>query len=306
MVVHLGRAPRKLVYFIQVIAHRYLRFPSTGRIFSHSVGLRSDSENGVYAKSVASALRSQRNFNNFKRDYHYREILEHVSYDHGNKYLDILNKRKDLIFERALKSVLIDDSVGNPMKYKYDNINIPLSPTTLRYLKVASDLRGLFGDNLGSVAEIGCGYGGQAYTNDQLLCVDFATLFDLSFVNKLIERYLNTMLLNGAYRTMVINQAAPEYYDLVISNYAFSELPSKLQQTYIRKVLANSKRGYLTMNSGLGGPRSIGKLTLSDLREVLPDFEVLDEEPLTSPHNYIIVWGHDQIFSKRYMTVKTV
>lgn len=82
------------------------------------------------------------------------------------------------------------------------------------------------------VAEIGCGYGGQTLVNDQLLNVKSAGLFDLPFVNKLIDRYLNAHLLKGAYYTTVINKEIPQNYDLVISNYAFSELPKKLQLTY--------------------------------------------------------------------------
>ena len=120
------------------------------------------------------------------------------------------------MLEKAMKTVLLSDSTGNPVKCRYDAIDIPLSPTTLRYLKVASDLCGLFGNNLGRTAEIGCGYGGQAYVNDQLLDVEHATLFDLPVVNKLIEQYLNMKLLNGAYHATVINQAEPNDYDLVI------------------------------------------------------------------------------------------
>lgn len=156
-----------------------------------------------------------------------------------------------------------------------------MSPTTLRYLKVASDLKILFGPNLGNVAEIGCGYGGQTIVNDQLLNISTARLFDLTIVNKLIDRYLNTHLLKGAFVTTVINKEVPRNYDLVISNYSFSELPKKLQLTYIKKVLLRAKSGYLTMNSGMANARSIGKLSLNELRELLPDFTLIEEEPLT-------------------------
>jgi hypothetical protein len=33
------------------------------------------------------------------------------------------------------------------------------------------------------------------------------------------------------------------------------------------------------------------KLSLLELKERLPMFEILDERPLTAPDNYIIVWG---------------
>lgn len=260
-------------------------------IFFHRSEFRSDSENGRYAASVDRALRSQRAFDNFKRDKHYREILEHVSREKGAQYLEILQSRNDGILDLGLNSVLVSDDIGNPIKYSYEGFPIPLSPTTLRYLKVASDLQVLFGDELGNVAEIGCGYGGQALVNDQILKVEFATLFDLPIVSRLIERYLDSYLLRGGYQATTINRASAAEYDLVISNYAFSELPKEVQMAYISKILRTSMRGYLTMNSGLSGDRSVGKFSLNELRDLLPEFNVFQENPETSPHNYVIIWG---------------
>ena len=48
------------------------------------------------------------------------------------------------------------------------------------------------------------------------------------------------------------------------------------------------------MNSGLGNDRSTGKLKLNELKKLLPEFRVIEEEPLTSDQNYIIVWGHSE------------
>ena len=209
------------------------------------------------------------------------------------QYLQILEKRNDGILEKALKTVFVSDDLGNPIKFFYDGYDFPLSPTTLRYTKVASDLKQLFGENLKTVAEIGCGYGGQTLVNDHLLKFNFVKLFDLSIVNKLIERYLESHLLKGTYKTTTINKELVSKYELVISNYAFSELPRELQIIFINKVLSQSRRGYLTMNSGISGTRSIGKLSLDELRKLLPKFEIFEEVPLTSPHNYIIIWGFD-------------
>jgi hypothetical protein len=77
----------------------------------------------------------------------------------------------------------------------------------------------------------------------------------------------------------------------VISNYAFSELPSLLQIKYIEKVLLKSKRGYLTMNSGLGNGVFENRLRIDDLRKYLSNIEIIEEKPLTAPDNYIISWG---------------
>ena len=60
------------------------------------------------------------------------------------------------------------------------------------------------------------------------------------------------------------------------------------------------------MNSGLSGPHSRGKLSLPELHELLPSFEVYEEQPLTSAHNYIILWGHNKVFASEFMTLKAI
>ena len=281
-------------YAIHVILSQIMGISLRAKVFAHAKEYRSVSENGNYASAVIQALKSQESFDKFKRSYSYRDILEHVSEEQGRSYLDILESRNDSILTLGLETVLKSDDLGNPIKYRYREYESFLSPTTLRYLKVTSDLQILFGSSLGRVAEIGCGYGGQTLVNDQLLNVESARLFDLPFVNKLIDRYLNAHLFKGAYFTTVINKEEPRAYDLVISNYAFSELPKRVQLTYIEKVLAKAKSGYLTMNSGLRNTRLTGKLNIDELKELLPEFTLIEEEPLTADQNYIIVWGHSQ------------
>jgi putative sugar O-methyltransferase len=271
--------------------------------------LKSETENYPrYLFEVKSAVENQKSFDNFRNKYGYKEVLENVTYKQGYEYLKILKERNDNIFEKGLSTILVNDNIGNPIKYTYKGMQSALSPQTLRYLKVTSDLFGLFGKNFKKVVEIGCGYGGQQLINDQLLNIDSLILFDLPIVNKLISKYLNAHLLNGTFKTSTINEIEPNNYDLVVSNYAFSELPEKLQLKYIEKVVSNSDRGYLTMNSGLNCQFSTkGKLPIKRLYEYLPEFEIFEEEPLTSPNNYIIVWGHDKnnvnnILKKKILT----
>jgi hypothetical protein len=293
--------PRKVLYFLSKYYDRYFK----SKLYISGKEFSSDSENGAYVSTVLNILKNKKAFKNFKRKHSYQHVLEHVSEHQGKSYLEVLKSRNDVILKHAIETVLVTDSIGNPIKFKYHGYSIPLSPTTLRYVKVSSDLKILFGQDLGDVAEIGCGYGGQTLVNDQLLKVRTAKLFDLSVVNKLINLYLDTQLLHSSYKTTVINQELPSNYDIVISNYAFSELPKKLQIKYIDKVLSHSRKGYLTMNSGLlSEKRSIGKLSLEELRHLLPDFEIFEEEPLTYQNNYIIVWGHNKDKARDYFTVK--
>lgn len=262
--------------------------------FSSAEHLRSDSDNGAYLASVRRALSSYRHFANFKRDKDYVSVLEHVTEEQGAAYLKILRDRDDGIFDAAKDTLLQTDAVGNPKKFDYGT-GTPLSSTTLRYLKVASDLKILFG-NLADkkLVEIGGGYGGQALVCDTLFKTREYHVFDLPDVTRLVAMYLESFLLNGAFAPRTINTANPEDYDLAISNYAWSELPRAVQEVYIRKVLSRSARGYLTMNSGRTdhASRADEKFTLDELKDLLPPFEIYEEVPLTSPHNYIIVWGH--------------
>ena len=118
-------------------------------------------------------------------------------------------------------------------------------------------------------------------------------LFDLQPVLRLTEKYLEHHILNASYKTTTLNQNMGDVeYDLIISNYAYSELPKDLQKKYIEKVLSKAKRGYLTMNSGLPNSCFHNKLSLEELTNLLPKFETLQEHPNTFPNNYIIVWGH--------------
>ena len=293
----------KIFRFIKIL---FLKINSGNNIYIKIDKYRSLSENGIYSSAVIKALKNQRTFNNFKRSKRYRVVLEHATKDWGAEYLNILKSRNDGILEKALKTVLLSDYVGNPIKFKYDGFREALSPSTLRYVKITSDLINLFGNDLGSVAEIGCGYGGQALINDQLLNVKFTKLFDLPYVNQLVERYLNSYILKGGYQTSLLNKESPNNYDLVLSNYAFSEFPKELQLAYIKKVISNSTKGYMIMNSGNGSKMLDNQLTLNELKNLLPKFQIFEEEPLTSEYNYLIVWGFNQNYPKDYFKIKKV
>jgi len=84
-----------------------------------------------------------------------------------------------------------------------------------------------------------------------------------------------------------------KHWDVVISNYAFSELHKDLQTQYLENVLSKASRGYMIMNSGRtnNSGRSNGKLSLDMICEYLPNAKVKEEIPLTGPDNYVLYWG---------------
>jgi putative sugar O-methyltransferase len=254
---------------------------------------RSESEYGDYVSFVAKAAQDSDVFAKFKSHRSYRAVLEHVTPEQGREYLAVIREQSPEFLDR-FDRFKINDLIGTPIAHSYSGIGT-FSPTTLRYIKVASDLKKYFGSDIGQrIAEIGVGYGGQLLINDQVFTVKEHHLYDLPPVLDLVERYLEAHILNCAYKKMTLNQnSGDERYDLAISNYAFSELPSQLQCKYIEKILMKSSRGYLTMNSGRPGSAFVGdKLSIDDLRLRMLPFEVFEETPLTAANNYIIVWGH--------------
>ena len=277
---------------LSIVLNKILLFKT--REYVAEPSSRSDSENGYYIRAVYDSLRGYKSFSNFKRNPNYQSVLEHVTKDQGQAYLDILTRAAPTLLTN-IEQFKINDIVGNPFVFEYKNVGF-ISPTTLRYVKVAADLNRLFGNDVGDqVVEIGVGYGGQALIFDKIFMVNSYELIDLPPVLKLASKYLESHILSNSYKVSTLNQkTGKDEYDLVISNYAFSELPEKLQLMYIKKILIKSKKGYLTMNSGKTdiSLRGKGKLTLQQLKNLLPPFELLEEDPLTGPDNYIIVWGH--------------
>lgn len=255
-------------------------------------GNRSVSDNGAYIAAVQAALLSPKVFARFKKMPAYRAILEHVTEIGGSEYLEIIRRESPDILD-SIDALKDNDLVGGGDVFDYPGVG-RIGPSTLRYIKVASDLRRYFGDEFGCVAEIGVGYGGQLLVSDRLMSIERCDLLDLAPVLRLASKYLEAHVLRGSYRAVTLNQHPGDVtYDLVVSNYAFSELPSALQKRYVEKIMMRAKRGYLTMNSGRPGCAFLDdKLALEDLMSMIPGIEILPERPSTHPGNYIVIWGH--------------
>ena len=225
-------------------------------------------------------------FNKFKQHPDYRSILEHVSYEQGLLYLDEINKDNPELL-RILPKFVQNDSIGNPLVYYYSQLDCVISPTTLRYIKVLSDLRKTFGDLQGmNIVEIGVGYGGQCKIISDLFKFKSYTLIDLPDPCELAKKCLNK------YKVSNVNiwNGELNYYDLCISNYAFTEISRNYQEIYKQQFIDRSDRGYITCNF-LDQRSSKIALTKKEIFSMKDDFTVLPEQPLTAAHNMIYLWN---------------
>jgi hypothetical protein len=240
-------------------------------------------------KSVCSLFaENDEEFNKFRQNPIYNIILEHVCMEHGQAYLYFINKHmKDFALFRD--KFQTSDNIGGPKLYDYGEDGI-WSPCTLRYVKVLAEIEKYFGKLSGfNIAEIGAGYGGQCkIIQDKNLIFNYTT-FDLPEVNNLTKKFLNNFDSISHYS---YTNPEPHEYDLVISNYAFSELTWVLQEKYINNILDKSTRGYITYNN-ISKPYNIDSMLPHEFKALVKSYGgfIVEEFPLTHEDNFIGIWG---------------
>jgi hypothetical protein len=246
----------------------------------------SDSSN--YLQACQKAITSDEYFKIFKTDPDYQGILEHVSESFGAQYLSIIKKKYPYLY-KIIGQLKINDYLGSPIIYEYPEIGL-ISPTTLRYIKVAGDLEHHFGSLDGkSVVEIGAGYAGQALILNRLHKISTYHIFDLLEAVLLQKKYLESHHINNIVFHNGRKCAKIEKYDIVISNYAFSECIMKIQSLYLKNVIQYARCGYITMNE-----LSENAYTQDELVRILENYgfsvSIIPEEPKTASRNYILVF----------------
>ena len=230
-------------------------------------------------------------FNSFKRNPDYNAILEHVSEDQGRQY----KQHIDTYFPEyhgKLKQFKENDAHGSPVVFEYKGIG-RFSPTTLRYIKVLSDLRHLFGslDNF-NIIEIGVGYGGQCKVISDFFNINKYYLVDLEEALNLADKYLKKLNVKNVEIVKPLDVTSlDKQFDLIISNYAFTELSKSTQELYLNKILHRSSHGYITSNF-VSKEFNIDSFSLDLLKNKLNAFDLrtLEEIPLTHKDNIILFW----------------
>ena len=202
------------------------------------------------------------------------EALDHVSIEQGTSYIsEILNYSS--WSEKYTKAL----AYGT------------FSPTLLRYLKVYIDLEKNFGSlkNL-NIVEIGIGFGGQASLISLLDKPLSYTYYDIPPVLELAQKFTKELDVPGNFTFADGRNPKSSNPDLVISNYAFSELNREVQDQYLKNVVLPSPRGYITWNNL--SATILGGYSLAELVRLIPNSQIHPEKPNTSEGNAILVWGN--------------
>lgn len=246
-----------------------------------------NSWSAAYINICNLAASDNKYFDTFKSNPSYNTILEHVSYEQGLAYIDEIEKNNDIMSQ--IDKFKENDILGGPILQDYSHKNIGnISPSTLRYIKVLHDLNSLFGSlNNFNICEIGGGYGGQCKIIDIFFDIESYTIIDLEDVNKLSKIYLDRLGTKTTIQYLKYPVIENKKYDLVISNYAFSELPIYVQDNYI-PILKESKHGYITFNNIAVD----SNLTYHAdyIQGIIKNSSIIKEVPETSHNNMILYW----------------
>ncbi|TYQ24023.1 putative sugar O-methyltransferase [Pseudanabaena sp. UWO310] len=210
------------------------------------------SDDGEYPDFCFQAANTDFIYNSFRRHPVYTKIVETVSKQAGKDYLQLaLSKQSKLA--NYLQNFVSSEKVGSPNTFPYKHSffspKYSFSPTTLRYINVLSDLLHFFGDLNGKrIVEIGGGYGGLCKIISDFYNVNSYTLIDLQPCLQLSKRFLNDLSVPNVEYLTEEELSHNNEYDLVISNYAFSEIKREIQDVYMEKIIQKSQRGYLLCN----------------------------------------------------------
>jgi putative sugar O-methyltransferase len=206
----------------------------------------------VYQRFVDEIVTSE-NLSNFKSDTRYTYMLEHVSKEQGLNYLILL--QEIFTFETIYTFCILNDSLGTPTKYIYNNL--VCSPTSLRYLYHAHlALKELEKNKLNDIVEIGGGYGGLYLAINFLykkydVKINSYYIIDLPPVIKLQQLYtskFNTEIKLFVHESTLFGSNIDKNRLFLISNYCFSEIPREIQRKYIDTLFPKVSHGFIVWN----------------------------------------------------------
>ena len=221
--------------------------------------------NAPFVRCAYDCLLNPAHHKNFKRDPRYTEVLEHVPPMLGIKYL----RMSQIFFPEAFKAidwemVRKNDSIGNPTTHNFENFlachNANFSPTSFRYIFTALTVLDYLkrkGLHFPTITEIGGGYGGQLYFLVSLapyfeINIRHYLLIDLEIIALHQKKYLEEIGVSNfeccAFEDVREGRRDTGDHDLLISNYALSELTQEDQDMYIDKVVKRCANSFLTWN----------------------------------------------------------
>lgn len=247
-------------------------------------------DNAEYRKFCLLAATNDELFEQFKRAPIFIRLMPHVSLHLGKECLKLIYRKYPHLLS-SMDKFRENDSIGNPITHEHGKFGL-FSSANLRYIKIAGEIEALFGPLSGKrIIEIGGGFGGQCKILADLFDYKSYTLIDLPEPLLLAEKYLECLGIRKTIFSTLEELNKEEEYDLVISNYAFSECRRHIQKEYLEKVIKKSHCGYMLCNQRTSKNETHSpKELVAILRSYGFKVTILDEAPKSSRKNYLLIW----------------
>lgn len=256
---------------------------------------RSIYDQSVFAEIALTAVKDDQQFSTFKRNPFFNLLWENLSKEEGEKWLQLIHERYGFLTDK-MGRFAEGDRVGSARTFFYEGIG-EISPSTLRLLAIAGELRLKWGDwSKMHMIQIGAGYGGLCKVlHDISACASY-TVVDLPEQLALAKKYLGNFGLNNVIYVTPDQLSRGTSYDLAISDMSFSEFNGTFQQLFLDRILSVSKSGFLV---GRVFPKHYGVAPLS-LDELKRRFERTGkfaqwemQEPTIENEDYLIFFNRD-------------
>lgn len=215
---------------------------------------------------------------NWKRNNSIHHMLEHLPGEHAIVYIKLC-KEEGLTDTQIQAYADMCDSVGNPDRNFYSEVNLTFSPTSMRYLYHATQI--LKANKELPIVELGAGYGGLA------LAINYVS----TLWNKLVPVYIiidlpGPKVLQNYYLNK-FNIKFPVHWSdgtnlpacFFVSNYALAEIGENDRAKYISYVFNSVRSGFMVWNSGA---------SFEFLSKKFNNVKVEDEYPQTGYVNKVI------------------
>lgn len=247
----------------------------------------------------------------FKRDHRYRRILEHVTREQGEVFLDVAREAAGPLWPAVLELLpriaAENDRYGMPLVATFNVLGgLTCSPSNLRYLAHAMLIwRHVTALGLSDfhVVELGGGYGGLALYLERLrdvvhLYYGAYTMVDVPEAVALQRSYAKAnkvpfIAVDGldanALRSVVkLNDNQDRY---CVSAYAFSEFDRDTQEWYRERLVRHCAHGFMVWNFALPLEGIAEKPLGGPLYPfVEAPLTVEPERPLTGEGNMVVTW----------------
>jgi len=193
---------------------------------------------------------------------------------------------KDTELMNNINRFKTNDIIGHPLFYYYEKTGT-ISPGTLCFMSILHDINTRLTDVKGKkVCEIGSGYGGQAK-----ILIDHGAesldLIDRKETLGLASKYLNIFKYKNV-NFHTTDSIVPQDYDIVISNWALSELDEDGIEFYLDNVISRSQYGYFLVNFREDMLKQ--KWLVNKLDEIFSTVLIEEENPPTNEiTNYVFL-----------------